>query len=131
MEMKWKSGGLKTPLSRAKGFGSAHHGVHHWMMQRITAVANVFLGLWFVSAVLHLAGAEYETVRDWLSEPLNAVLMILFVISSFYHAVLGAQVIVEDYIHGELFKVVKLITMKLFYFGVAVLCIFSILKVAL
>ena len=128
--MKWNAGGLKHPISRARGLGSAHEGVHHWKMQRITAVANAILGLWLVYSIINLAGASYTDVREWLAVPFNAIMMIFFVMSSFYHAVLGGQVIVEDYIHNEGFKFVKLIGMRLVYFGLAIACVFSILKIA-
>lgn len=128
--LKWKEGGFKHAVSRARGLGSAHDGVHHWKMQRITAIANVILGLWLVYNIINLAGTDYMVIREWLSIPFNAIMMILFVMASFYHAVLGGQVVVEDYIHCEGYKIIKLVGMKLIYFGLAVTCIFSILKVA-
>lgn len=131
MTMKWTSGGMKSPLSRARGLGSAKSGSHHWMMQRVTAVSNAVLGLWFVWSVLTLANADYAIVRDWLAAPVNAILMILFVISSFYHAVLGLQVVTEDYVHCEGLKVIKLMGQKLLYTGLGVACVFAVLKVAL
>jgi len=121
---------LETPLAKAKGLGSAHEGVHHWMHQRLTAIANIPLVLWFVWSVVHLNGADYETFTAWLGQPIHAVLMILLILSVFYHAVLGAQVIVEDYIQCKWFKLMKLIGQKLFFIALGVACIFSILKVA-
>jgi len=129
-KQKWNAGGLKHPISRARGLGAAHDGVNHWKMQRITAIANSILGLWLVYSIIHLAGADYSVIREWLAIPFNAIMMIFFIMSSFYHAVLGAQVIVEDYIHCEWYKITKLVGMKLIYFGLALACIFSILKVA-
>jgi succinate dehydrogenase / fumarate reductase membrane anchor subunit len=131
MNLKWKSGGLKNPMARARGLGSAKDGVHHWKMQRLTAIANAILGLWLVWSILCMANASYMDIRDWLATPYNAVLMILFVMSSFYHAVLGAQTITEDYVHCEGMKFAKLMAQKLVYLGLAVACIFSVLKVAL
>lgn len=133
MLLKWKAGGLKSPIARARGLGSAKDGVHHWKLQRLTAIANIFLGLWLICSVICLAAesASFMDVRSWLSEPYNAILMILFVMSSFLHATLGAQVITEDYVHCEGLKFVKLIAQKLIYTGLAVACIFSIMKVAL
>lgn len=122
---------LESPLHKAKGLGSSHEGAHHWMHQRMTAIANTGLILWLICSVAHLQGASYAEFTAWLSAPWNAVLMILLIISTFYHAVLGSQVVVEDYIHNKCFKMAKLIGMKLFFFALAVACIFSILKVAL
>jgi len=131
MKLKWDNEGIKSPLARAKGLGAAGHGSGHWMNQRITAVANIPLVIWFVYSVVDLVGASHAEFTDWLSQPANAILMILFVISVFYHTVLGAQVITEDYIHNEGFKFVKLIGQRLFFTAMAVACIFSILKIAL
>jgi succinate dehydrogenase / fumarate reductase membrane anchor subunit len=74
---------------------------------------------------------EYTEAVIWISSPLNAVLMILLIISTFYHAVLGSQVVIEDYVHGEGTKLVMLIGQKLIFFGMAVACVFSILQIAL
>ncbi len=131
MKLKWDNEGMKSPLARARGLGSAHEGADHWMKQRITAIANIPLVIWFVFSVVSIRGASHAEFTEWLAHPVNAILAILLIISTFYHAVLGSQVVVEDYIHSEWFKVVKLIGTKLFFFALAVACIFSILKIAL
>jgi len=122
---------IQSPLARARGAGSAHEGTHHWWHQRVTAVANMLLMLWLVWAVVHIPGWSYVEFTTWLAQPCRAILMILAVISVFYHAALGVQVVIEDYVHDGACKVVKLVGMKLFFFATAVACIFSILKVAL
>lgn len=131
MKLKWDNNGIKAPLAKARGLGSAKEGVEHWMAQRITAIALIPLSIWFVFAVISQIGATHAAFITWLSQPLNAVLGILLVISALYHAILGAQVVVEDYIHCEWFKTLKLIGNKLFFFALGVACIFSILKIAL
>lgn len=131
MTMKWEDKGIKTPLGRARGLGSAKEGTDHWMAQRITAIANIPLMLWLVYSIVSLKGASHAEFSHWLAHPVNAILMILVVISTFYHAKLGSQVVVEDYIHHEGFKMMKLIGMKLFFLAAAVACIFSIFKIAL
>lgn len=120
---------LVAPLAAARGLGSSHAGAHHWMHQRVTALANIPLMVWLVWSVMHMAH-DYPSFVAWLQQPVHAVLMILAVISVFYHAALGSQVVIEDYIHNEGFKLIKLISMKLFFFAAAVACIFSILKIA-
>ena len=132
MKLKWKEdGSIKSPLSRAKGLGSSGHGTAHWMNQRITAVSNLFLMIWLVwSVVTTLVGASYEEFTAWLATPLNAILMILAVVSVFYHAALGSQVIAEDYIHHQGLKLYKLIGIKFFFIAACVACVFSILKVS-
>lgn len=119
-----------APLKNAKGLGSAKEGVDHWMKQKITAIANVPLILWLIWSIVSLQGASYAEFTGWLAQPVNAILMILLIISVCIHAKLGAQVITEDYIHRECMKNFKLIGQKLFFFGVAVACIFSVLKIA-
>lgn len=131
MLLKWEKGGLKSPTARARGLGSAKSGVDHWVAQRMTAVANLILGLWLVISIVCNRDMGYTEAVLWLSEPLNAILMVLFVISSFYHAVLGMQVVTEDYIHNEGFKLVKLLGQRLIFIGLGVAAIFSILQVAL
>lgn len=130
MKLKWDDHGIKTPLARAKGLGSAGHAVGHWMNQRVTAIANIPLVIWFVLSFVSLQGASHAEFSAWLSEPLNTVLAILFIISTFYHAVLGSQVVVEDYVHNEAFKTLKLIGNKLFFFALGVASIVSILKIS-
>ncbi|MAF97148.1 MAG: succinate dehydrogenase, hydrophobic membrane anchor protein [Micavibrio sp.] len=131
MKLKWDKSGMKTPLARARGLGAAGHGSDHWMAQRITAFANVPLVIWFVYSLVSLKGADYVSFTTWLAEPVNAILAILFIISNFYHAALGLQVVIEDYIHCEVMKTVKLVVMKLVLFGLGTAAIFSILKIAL
>ncbi len=129
--IKSKQFGLKTPMARAKGLGSAHDGLHHWIMQRVTAVLLLPLVVWLCWSVVTLAHADHAAAFAWLQQPLNAILMIVSVISLFYHAALGSQVVIEDYIHGEAFKIIKLVTMKIVLFATCIACIFAILKVAL
>ena len=94
--------GLRHPLARAKGLGSAKDGVGHWWAQRLTAMALALLTPWFVIIALRQFGAEGEAVRAAIAQPLNATLLSAFVLSVFWHARLGLQVVVEDYIHGWL-----------------------------
>lgn len=90
---------LTHPIARARGLGSAKDGTHHWWLQRLTAVALALLSPWFVILAVGLLGADHAAVRATLAQPLNATLMLAFVISLFWHARLGLQVVVEDYIH--------------------------------
>jgi succinate dehydrogenase membrane anchor subunit len=121
---------MRTPISRVRGLGSAKDGTHHWWMQRLTAIALVPLSIWFVISIICLASADHAAVSAWLATPLTAVLMLLFVIATFYHMQLGLQVVVEDYIHGEGAKMVCLIGLKLGCFALGVAAAFAVLKVA-
>jgi succinate dehydrogenase / fumarate reductase membrane anchor subunit len=103
---KMPASDLRAPLGRARGLGSAKHGVGHWLWQRITAVLLVPLGLWFVWAMIGLIGVglDHSVFRAWLSEPGNALMMVLFAAVTFHHAALGLQVVIEDYVHGPAAK---------------------------
>ena len=121
---------LRTPLSEAKGLGSAKEGVGHWWMQRLTAVALVPLAIWFAFAVAMLGSASYETMVAWLQSPVVAVLIILFIAATFYHTQLGLQVIVEDYVEGWL-KIVSLVLINFLCIILAVAGIIALLKIFL
>ena len=121
---------LRTPLGRARGLGSAKEGTHHWWIQRINAVALVLLSIWFVASLLSIVGADYIGAAAWLQNPLNAIIMILFIVAGFHHLHLGLQVVIEDYVHGPM-KIVSLMVIKLTSWGFSAASIFSILKVAL
>jgi succinate dehydrogenase / fumarate reductase membrane anchor subunit len=123
--------GYRTPLSRARGLGSAKHGVGHWISERVGAIALVPLTLWAVFGVLRLAAGDYDFAVVWLHDPLNAVLMVLTIAISFWHMHSGMRVIIEDYIHVA-FSKAGLTLLSLFVCGLSgALAIFSILKVAL
>lgn len=91
---------LRNPLARAKGLGSAKDGTSHWWHQRLSAIALLLLTPWFVILMVGLLGDDLATVRATLSQPLTAILMTAFVLSLFWHARLGLQVVIEDYLHG-------------------------------
>ena len=122
---------MRSPLGRAIGLGSAKEGVEHWLAQRITAVALVPLALWFVISLIQLVGADFDTVQDWVGRPLPAILLVLLLIATFYHAALGLQVVIEDYIHGELARLGLVILTRLACVALAVAGIVAVLTLAL
>ena len=127
------SADLRSPLSRARGLGSAKDGVHHFWVQRVSALALIPLTLWFVFSVAQLAagGADYALVRHGVSAPSVAVVLVLFLATALYHSVLGVQVVIEDYAPGEFGRLVLLLLSKFFHAIVAAAAIFAVLKVAL
>jgi len=90
---------MTDPIARARGHGSAKSGVHHWIAQRITAVFLIFLVGWMGYAMVRLAGADHVAAQEFMARPFNAALLILLLITLFYHAMLGLQVVIEDYVH--------------------------------
>lgn len=129
--MGYKSADFRSPLSKARGLGSAKEGVGHWMAQRVTAIALLFLSVWFIVSIVGLSqtGAGYQESLQWLSSPLNALMVILFLAVSFHHGWLGLQVVIEDYVHCEASKFALLIATKLLCYLAAfagILAVFSI-----
>ncbi len=116
--------------SASRDPGSARAGVDHWLLQRLTAVALVPLGLWFVASMVALSGEPYEVVRGWLSGLFNATMMVLLVIAAFWHARLGLRVIIEDYVHTPGLKVAALMLTDLLSFAFATSCIVAVIVIA-
>lgn len=121
----------RTPVARFRGLGSAKEGVRNWWMQRLTAVALVPLSLWFVVSILSMIGADHATVSQWVGSPLVTVLLILFIVALFYHAQLGMQEIIEDYVHTEWLKVTSGIVLKFAAILLGIVCAVAVLKVSL
>lgn len=117
--------------SQARRIGSAHAGSGHWKLQRLTAIALVPLGLWFVFAMVALSGEPYGAVRAFFASPFNATMTIFTVIAAFTHARLGIQVIVEDYVHAPALRVTALVLNDLLSFGFATSCVVAVLFAAL
>ena len=103
---------LRAPLARVRGLGSARDGTHHWWMQRVTAVALVPLSLWFTVSMMRVVGADHATASAWLQSPFNAAVMLALIAAVFYHAYLGVQVVLEDYVHAKPLKVASLLLVK-------------------
>ncbi|MCI0400408.1 MAG: succinate dehydrogenase, hydrophobic membrane anchor protein [Gammaproteobacteria bacterium] len=122
---------LRPPIARVRGLGSAKDGVRQWWAQRVTAVALVPLTLWFIASVLSMVGADYAGVVAWIQSPSVTVLFILFFLALFYHAQLGMQVIIEDYIHTEWLKFTSLIVLSFTTIFLGIVCTFAVLKVSL
>lgn len=92
--------GEGTALGRVRGLGSAHHGSHHWLLQRFTAAGNLLTVGYLVFSFLLLTDYSYDNVRLWLAQPLPVLALALMIVSVFWHARLGLQVMIEDYVHG-------------------------------
>jgi succinate dehydrogenase / fumarate reductase membrane anchor subunit len=121
---------MRTPLSRIRGLGSAHHGTEHFWLQRLTAAANLLLLVVLIGIVVTLVGRSHATVVATLSRPLISVLLVAAVISVAIHMRLGMQIIIEDYVHSEFRKVVLLMLNTFFCWGVGLACIYAVLKIS-
>ena len=93
--------GNGTSIGRVRGLGSSKHGAGHWLTQRYTAIGNLILVVWFLVSMATMPAYDWPTLHDWLARPLPATAMILLIVSTFWHARLGVQVFMEDYVHDE------------------------------
>ena len=124
-------GNMRTPLSRARGLGSAKKGTHHFWMQRVTALANIPLTLFLVAALVVHAGADYQTMIAFLGNPFVGVVMLLLVVSAIYQMRLGLQVVIEDDIQGEASKLLAIIANNSFALTIGVACCLAVLKLVI
>jgi succinate dehydrogenase / fumarate reductase membrane anchor subunit len=103
---------LRSPLARARGLGSARDGLKHWWAQRLTAIALIPLVVWFAISLVMLSGADYDVARAWIGSPLVMVLLILTIVVGLQHGQLGLQVVIEDYIHGDGWKLALIVAVR-------------------
>jgi succinate dehydrogenase membrane anchor subunit len=120
---------LRSPIGRVLGLGAAKEGVSHWWSQRVTSVALLLLGLWFVASLLRMP-LGYEFVIAWIATPVNAVLLILLIAALVYHSLLGVQVVVEDYVHHHGLKIATMLLLTFAHWAVAAVSIFAVLLIA-
>ncbi len=121
----------QTQLGRVKGLGAARSGVHHWWAERVTSVALIPLTLWFVFSVLGLAGHPQVDIAHWIGHPLVAALLVALILASFYHTMLGLQVVIEDYVHLEMPRIVATLVMKAVVYLLGLLALLAVVKLAI
>ena len=120
---------MQSDLGRVRGLGSAKGGTNHWWAQRVTAIANLPLGLWLIICLISGVGSSYETVTVWLSNYFHATMMVLLIANMAYHFTLGLQVVIEDYIHGRVKEVAALLAVRFFAVFIAVASTISVLRI--
>lgn len=125
-----KNDTIQSPLSKAKGLGSAHHGTGHKIAHNITTVTNIPLVAWVMYTIYSLREASYEEFTVWMAHPISVLVAILFVISTLKHFALELQVVYEDYISCSCLRRLKIIGMKLSFLVLGIATIVSILKIA-
>lgn len=122
---------LQAPLARVRGLGSAKDGTHHFWNQRLTAIALIPLSLWIMISIVSMTAVDYQTITVWMGSPLNAVLVLIFILALYYHALLGVQIVIEDYIHSEWQKIACIILVKFLIIITGLTSILAVLKVFL
>jgi len=122
---------LRTPLANARGLGSAKQGTEHFWHQRLTAIILVPLTLWLTSSLFMLSASDHNTILTWINSPPNTVLLLVFIISAFYHGQLGVRVVIEDYIHSEWQKISCLILVNILVVLTGLVSVLAVLKIFL
>ena len=120
-----------TSIGRVRGLGSAKHGAHHWLVQRFTAIGNIILMVWLLVSLALLPGYDYATLHNWLAQPVAATAMILLIVSTFWHARLGVQVFMEDYVYDEGLKFASLAALNALPLAGAVFGVICVMRIAL
>jgi succinate dehydrogenase / fumarate reductase membrane anchor subunit len=122
---------LRSPLALARGLGSTHEGVHHWLAQRLTAIALVPLLPWLVVSLATLPSFEHAAVVAWIASPVHAALLIALIAALLYHAELGIRVVLEDYAHLLWARIAALVAVRLAFVLMGIVACLSILQIAL
>lgn len=131
MTMTHENKSYQSAIGRAKGLGSAKDGVHHWWMQRVTGVAILLPMIYLICQLPSMMTADYAAFIAWLQMPANAIALLVFVLAGFYHAALGIQVVIEDYVHHEGAKLVSLGLNKIFFFILGLACVYAVIVLTL
>ncbi|WP_170979297.1 succinate dehydrogenase, hydrophobic membrane anchor protein [Roseomonas sp. HF4] len=103
---------LRSPLGRVRGLGAGKGGTHHWWMQRVTSIALLPLTLWLVFSLATMPDSTWQEATAWIGRPLNAVLLLAFLAAAFHHTAAGLQVVIEDYMRGEMARLATLLAVK-------------------
>ena len=121
---------MRTPLGKVRGLGSAKDGTDTFWRQRLTAIANIPLLLFFVGLLIALNGAGYDEVRATLGNPFVTLVLVLVLVSGLVHMRIGMKEIIEDYIHDEGTKIALVVLNTFFVFTIGAACVFALLKIA-
>ncbi|HUQ12897.1 MAG TPA: succinate dehydrogenase, hydrophobic membrane anchor protein [Novosphingobium sp.] len=123
--------GNGTSIGRVRGLGSAKHGAHHWVAIRFAEVGNLVLVPWLLVSLALMPDYSWPTLHAWLARPVPATAMILLILTTFYEARLGVQVMMEDYVHDHGLKFASLVALNVLAVGGGAFAILSVLRIAL
>lgn len=121
---------METPLGRVRGLGSARTGARHWWLERLSGAAVLILAVWLVVSLIRLPDLSYTSLVAWLGQPLAAVPMLLFILTTFWHLAAGLRVVIEDYVHEEGAKLFWLVVINFLSLFAAAICVFAVLRIA-
>lgn len=122
---------LRTPLGRVLGSGSAKDGTGHFVAQRVSAIAVLLLGSWFLYSMYTIDGMAYLEVIRFVSVPRNTVLLSLLCVTAAYHSSLGVQVVIEDYVHANGLRIFSLIASRFAHVFLAISSVYAVLQIGL
>ena len=123
-------GDSATPLGKVRGLGSARQGGEHWLTERVTSIALLLLGIWFIASLLILPALDLRTILEWLHAPSAAVPMALLIVIGFKHALDGMKVVVDDYVHDEGNRFALNLVLLFFAAGGGALALFALARIA-
>ena len=121
----------RSPLAKVRGLGSAKAGTSHWWMQRVTAAALFPLSFWLITFLDLSLNAPYQETVGWLTSPLNTVCIVAWILAVFYHAALGLQVVIEDYVAAEGIKIVAVWAVNLSFLLLALTALIAVFRTLL
>lgn len=121
----------RSPLAKVRGLGSAKTGTSHWWMQRVTAAALIPLSFWLITFLDLSINAPYQQTVDWLASPLNTVCIVAWIVAVFYHAALGLQVVIEDYVAAEGLKIISIWVVNLAFLFMAIAALIAVFRIVL
>ena len=120
-----------SALGKVRGLGSAGHGGEHWLTERVTSIALLLLGSWFIASLMLLPSLDWHTLTEWLRAPSGAVPMALLIVIGFKHALDGMKVVVDDYVHDEGNRFALNTALLFLAVGGAALALFALARIAL
>ena len=123
-------GDSATPLGRVRGLGSAHHGGEHWLTERVTSIALLFLGVWLIASLLLLPKLDQRTLIEWLHAPSGVIPMALLIVIGFRHALDGVKVVIDDYVHEPGNNFVVNLLMLALAVGAGAIALFALARIA-